>query len=89
MVVPIYIPTNNVGGFPFLHTLSSTKRGFFGLFLFFCFLGLHLWHMEIPRLGVELELQLPAYATDTATQDPSLVCDLHYSSRQHQIPDPL
>ena len=20
-----------------------------------------LWHMEIPRLGVELELQLPAY----------------------------
>ena len=21
--VPIYIPTNNVGGFPFLHTLSS------------------------------------------------------------------
>ena len=23
VVVPIYIPTNNVGGFPFLHTLSS------------------------------------------------------------------
>ena len=23
------------------------------------FLGLHLWHMEVPRLGVELELQLP------------------------------
>ena len=22
-VVPIYIPTNSVGGFPFLHTLSS------------------------------------------------------------------
>ena len=27
----------------------------------FCFLGPHLWHMEIPRLGVDLELQLPAY----------------------------
>ena len=23
VAVPIYIPTNNVGGFPFLHTLSS------------------------------------------------------------------
>ena len=23
VVVPIYIPTNTVGGFPFLHTLSS------------------------------------------------------------------
>ena len=23
VVVPIYIPTNNVGGFPYLHTLSS------------------------------------------------------------------
>ena len=27
---------------------------------FFLFLGPHLQHMEIPRLGVELELQLPA-----------------------------
>jgi len=25
--------------------------------------------MEVPRLGVELELQLPAYPTATATQD--------------------
>ena len=28
-----------------------------------CFLGSHLWHMEVPRLRVELELQLLAYAT--------------------------
>ena len=39
------------------------------------FLGLHLWHMEVPRLGVELELQLPADATDTATL--SHVCKLY------------
>ena len=27
------------------------------LFIYlFCFLGPHLWHMEIPRLGVKLEL---------------------------------
>ena len=24
MAIPIYIPTNGVGGFPFLYTLSST-----------------------------------------------------------------
>ena len=39
--------------------------------------------MEIPRLGVESELQLLAYATATAMQDPSHVCDLHHSSQQH------
>ena len=38
-------------------------------FFFFSLLGLHLWHMEDPRLGVELELQLPAYATATAMPD--------------------
>ena len=27
--------------------------------------------MEVPRLGVESELQLPAYTTATATLDPS------------------
>ena len=45
--------------------------------------------MEIPRLGVESELQLLAYTTATAMRDPSHVCDLRHSSQQHQIPDPL
>ena len=35
----------------------------------FCFLGPYPRHMEVPRLGVEAELQLPAYITATATQD--------------------
>ena len=48
-------------------------------FYFFLFLGLHLWHMEVPRLGVKLELQLPAYGTATATPDASCICDLHHS----------
>ena len=39
------------------------------------------------RFPCQSELQLPAYAT--ATQDPSLVCDPHYSSQQHQTPNPL
>ena len=45
--------------------------------------------MEGPRLGVKLELQLLAYATATGTQDPSHVCDLHHSSWQCQILNPL
>ena len=43
--------------------------------------------MEIPRLGAESELQVPTYAT--ATWDPSCDCDLHHSSWQHQIFNPL
>ena len=48
-------------------------------FLFFLFLGLPPRHMEVPRLGVALELWLPAYSTATATPDPSCICDLHHS----------
>ena len=45
--------------------------------------------MEVPRLGVESELPLPACATATAAPDVSHICDLHHSSRQPWIPDPL
>ena len=58
-------------------------------FFVFVFLGLQPWHMEVPRQGVQSELQLPAYTTATATWDPSCVCDLHYSSRQCWILTPL
>ena len=33
-------------------------------------------HMEVPGLGVELELQLLAYTTATAMLDLSCLCDL-------------
>ena len=49
-------------------------------FLFFVFLGLHLQHMEVPRLGVESQLQLVVYTTATAMGDLSCVCDLHHNS---------
>ena len=39
--------------------------------------------MEVPRLEVESEFQLPAYAT--VMWDPSLICDLW----QHQILNPM
>ena len=45
--------------------------------------------MEVPRLGVESELQLPAYDTATAMRDPSHVFDLHHSSWQRRILNPL
>ena len=41
--------------------------------------------MEVPRLGVQSELQLPVYTTAIAMLDPSCIFDLHRSSRQHQV----
>ena len=62
----------------------------FPFFLSFFFLkGPQAPHMEVPGLGVELELQPPAHAIATAMQDLSCVCDLHHSSGQCQIPNPL
>ena len=45
--------------------------------------------MEVPRLGVELELQTLAYTTATATPYLSHICDLHHSSRQRRSLNPL
>ena len=61
----------------------------FGFVCLFCFLGLHLQHMIVPRLGVESELQLPAYTTATATRDLSRDFDLHHSPWQCRILNPL
>ena len=58
---------------------------FYLIFYFFVFLGPHPWHIEVPRLGAESELQLLAYTTATATPDPNCVCNMHHSSGQHWI----
>ena len=57
--------------------------------VFLPFLGPHPWHMEVPRLGVESDPQPQAYARATAMPDPSCLCDLHHSSPQHRILNPL
>ena len=57
-------------------------------FVFLPFLGPLPRHMEVPRLGVESELQLLAYTTTTATWDLRHICDLHHSSRQRWILNP-
>ena len=53
------------------------------------FLWPHPWHMEVPRLGAESELQPSAYATATVMPDPRHVCDLHHGSGQCWILNPL
>ena len=74
---------------PWMQNPQIQRANYTILFYFiFCFLGLHLWHMEVPRLGVQLELQPLAYATAIANQDLKCVCDLHIS-RQRQILNPL
>ena len=45
--------------------------------------------MEVPRLGVKSELQLQAYTTARATRGLSCICDLHHSSQQRWILNPL
>ena len=72
--------------FTFFQILSTF---FSDSFFFFFFLEPYLQHMEVPRLGVQSELQLLAYTAATAMQDPNHLCDLHHSSGQHQIPNPL
>ena len=67
-------------------------KEFWVLFAFvFCFSGPHLnlWHMEVPRLGVKSELQLPAYTTATAMRNLSPVCNIYHSLWQCQILNPL
>ena len=58
-------------------------------FFFFFFLGLHLWHMEVPGPGVKWELKLLTYTTGTAMRDPSHIYHLSCSSRQHPILNPV
>ena len=45
--------------------------------------------MEVPRLGVELALKLPAYATAIAMPGPSHICDLRPQLKQYRILNPL
>ena len=63
------VPEQSISSETYLPFLPNSCVG-----VFFAFLGPHLWPMQVPRPGVESELQLLAYTTATATQDPSHVC---------------
>ena len=45
--------------------------------------------MEVPRLGIELELQLLAYTAAIAVRGQRYKCDLHCSLQQCWILNPL
>ena len=72
------------------HKGTAWAGQFFVLFCFALLLRVTLGrHREVPRPGVELELQLLVYTTAIAMQDQSCICDLYQSSWQCQILDPL
>ena len=50
---------------------------------------MHPHQMEVPRLGLELELQRPDYATAIATRDLSCICNLYHSLQKQGILSPL
>ena len=69
--------------------LSPLIQGSFFFCCCCCFSGLHPRPVEAPGLGVSSELQLLAYTTATAVPDLSCICDLHHSSWQCWILNPL
>ena len=92
---PLGLQTPPLAGPPFMcnscqhwwHGRSPNSLGVFAclFFLFsFFFLGLHLWYMEVPRLGVKC-----VYTIATATADSSRMLDLRCSWQQHCILNPL
>ena len=46
----------------------------------FFFLRLHLGHMEVPRLGIQLEPATAADTTATAMPDASHICELQLAA---------
>ena len=73
-----------------LHSLINGSGMGLEIHFFPFFLQQYLWHMEVPRLGAESELQLQAYATPTALPDPSHICaNGRLSLHQHRILNPL
>ena len=67
------------------HPRCQKSEGFILVYpppFFFVFLVSHLWQLEVPRLGVESEMQLPACTTATATRDPSLCRSVTYTAAQ-------
>ena len=95
--IPEYVPKRNTNICPSKTcTQIFISNSIFSLFLFVFFVCLFVGflgpcpqHMEVPRLWVKLELQLPAYTSARAMPDLNCICHLHHSSPQHWIFKPL
>ena len=77
---------NNTGSLTQCATRELLNSIFFYI-IFMFFLWPHLWHKEVPGLGVASELRLQAHST--ATADPSCIYSLHHSVQQYKILNPL
>ena len=72
------------------HLLTWFRLYFENLTRTFFFLPFYFFRAApVPRLRVKSKPQLSAYATATATRDLSWVCDLHHSSWQRWILNPM
>ena len=71
------------------HSIQGSTEIVMFLFSFIFFFQLHLQYMAVPKLRVELKLQLPAYTTATAMPDSGCICDLRCSLQQCRILNPL
>ena len=71
------------------HSLTNFHIHFLAYFFFFLLFRAAPMAYVGSHLGVQLELQLPAYTTAAATSDPSHICDLYHNSRQCWILNPL
>ena len=66
--------------------IELISSGFIIITIIFFFLETYLQHMEVLRLEVKSELQLPAYAIAIAMLDLSYICNLHHSSLAKKDP---
>ena len=57
-------------GMVFYYNKYTSRNSFLSLFFVFCLFRAAPWHMEVPRLGVQSELQLRPSPQLTATRDP-------------------
>ena len=80
--------TNVIVSFVFYFNEGTLNHSPF-IYLFIFLSGPYSQHMEVPRVGVKSELQLLAYIIATAKDMSQIFCDLHHSSWQHQILNPL
>ena len=71
------------------HKSTFKHSLFWKHFIYIVFLGLQLQRMEVSKVGVDLEPQLPSYTTATEIPDPSCICNLHHRSQQRWILNPL
>ena len=62
---------------------------FYKTSILFCFLLFRVAPTAYGSFQTRGQMQLPAYATAAVKPYPSCICNLHHSSQQCQIPEPL